>query len=577
MKTVKRILKYTKPYRVFLILGVICATLQTIFTLVAPIITGKAIDNIIEAGRVDFNAILKYSLYLGAAVIAAAVFQWLMNYCIGKMTYGTVNDIRKSAFSKLMKVPLSYIDTNAHGDITTRIVTDIENIGEGLLQTVNQLLVGVVTVVGTIFFMLSLNVSVALVVMVITPISIFVAVFITRSIHKYFNQTADARGELAGYFSEVSSSGEIIEAFSAQEERYAGFCEINEALQKVNFKSQIFSALTNPSTRLVNNIVYAAVGVFGAIIVADKGIMTVGELSCFLSYANQYTKPFNEITSVFGELQTALSSAERVFELLDFDEEQNKKGILPESASATVNFENVSFSYTPDRPLIENFNLSVKEGQRVAIVGPTGCGKTTLINLIMRFYDVTDGRITVDGKDIRDIDRQSLRNHFGMVLQETWLFGGTIYQNIAFGSPDATKKDVIAAAKAAHADRFIRQLPNGYDTVISEDDNISVGQKQLLCIARIMLRSPKILILDEATSNIDTRTELYINKAFRKISEGKTSFVVAHRLDTIKNSDVILVMRDGNIVERGTHEELMTAEGFYHSLYQSRFNENQQI
>ena len=572
--TIKRIFKYVKPYRLLFVFGIICAALQTVCTLVAPIITGRAIDGIIEAGRVDFEGILHCSIALGLTVLAASMFQWLMNYCIGKMTYAAVGDLRKDAFAKLMNVPLSYIDGNPHGDITTRIVTDIENIGEGLLQTVNQLLVGIVTVVGTVFFMLRLNVRVALIVMLITPLSIFVAVFITRRIHKYFNRTAEVRGDLGGYFSEISASGDIIEAFCAKEERYEGFCRLNDSLQRVNFKSQLFSALTNPSTRLVNNLVYAAVGVFGALAITGEfgaASLTIGGLSCFLSYANQYTKPFNEITAVFGELQTAVSSASRVFELLDSESEEDSPLSLPDNTAADVTFDSVSFSYNPERPLIENFDLSVKSGQRVAIVGPTGCGKTTLINLLMRFYDVNGGSIMLGGTDIKEVSRKSLRNQFGMVLQETWLFGGTVYQNIAFGSPNASKDDIIAAAKAVHADRFIRQLPNGYDTVIGENDNISIGQKQLLCIARIMLRSPKILILDEATSNIDTRTELYISRAFRKISEGKTSFVVAHRLDTIKNSDVILVMRDGNIVERGTHTELMKAGGFYFGLYQSRF------
>lgn len=570
-QVVKRLLKFTKPYIGYLIMALICALFSVTFTLLGPVLIGKGIDLIIGPNNVDFNGILKIIVILMATIILGALFQWLMGLYTNIVTQKTVKDLRIASFSKINEVPLRYIDSNPHGDIINRVVNDIDLISDGLLQGFTQLFTGIVTIVGTLLFMLSINVSIALVVVLVTPLSLFVASFIAKKSHNSFKVQSATRGELSGYIEEILGNQKVVKAFSYEDEAEEKFKEINARLYESGVKSQFYSSLTNPSTRFVNGIVYAAVGVIGALL-AIKGKLTIGDISCFLSYANQYTKPFNEISGVVTELQTAFASAKRVFNLLDELPEtpEDKDAISLVKADGYLEINNVIFSYSENKKLIENLNLKVKPGNRIAIVGPTGCGKTTIINLLMRFYDVTSGEIKVDNTNITHLTREGLRRNFGMVLQDTWLYSGTVKENIAYGKVDATDEEIIEAAKAAHAHNFIMRLPNGYDTLINDDgSNISQGQKQLLCIARVMLTKPPMLILDEATSSIDTRTEIYIQKAFDKMMEGRTSFIVAHRLSTIKEADVILVMKDGKIIEQGNHEELLEKRGFYYKLYNS--------
>ena len=572
-QVVKRLLKFTKPYIGYLIMALICALFSVTFTLLGPVLIGKGIDLIIGPNNVDFNGILKIIVILMATIILGALFQWLMGLYTNLVTQKTVKYLRIASFSKINEVPLRYIDSNPHGDIINRVVNDIDLISDGLLQGFTQLFTGIVTIVGTLLFMLSINVSIALVVVLVTPLSLFVASFIAKKSHNSFKVQSATRGELSGYIEEILGNQKVVKAFSYEDEAEEKFKEINARLYESGVKSQFYSSLTNPSTRFVNGIVYAAVGVIGALL-AIKGKLTIGDISCFLSYANQYTKPFNEISGVVTELQTAFASAKRVFNLLDELPEtpEDKDAISLVKADGYLEINNVNFSYSENKKLIENLNLKVKPGNRIAIVGPTGCGKTTIINLLMRFYDVTSGEIKVDNTNITHLTREGLRRNFGMVLQDTWLYSGTVKENIAYGKVDATDEEIIEAAKAAHAHNFIMRLPNGYDTLINDDgSNISQGQKQLLCIARVMLTKPPMLILDEATSSIDTRTEIYIQKAFDKMMEGRTSFIVAHRLSTIKEADLILVMNAGKIIEQGKHEQLLAANGFYANLYNSQF------
>ena len=572
-QVVKRLLKFTKPYIGYLIMALICALFSVTFTLLGPVLIGKGIDLIIGPNNVDFNGILKIIVILMATIILGALFQWLISLCTNIVTQKTVKDLRTTAFNKINEVPLRYIDSNPHGDIINRVVNDIDLISDGLLQGFTQLFTGIVTIVGTLLFMLSINISIALVVVLVTPLSLFVASFIAKKSHNSFKVQSATRGELSGYIEEILGNQKVVKAFSYEDEAEEKFKEINARLYESGVKSQFYSSLTNPSTRFVNGIVYAAVGVIGALL-AIKGKLTIGDISCFLSYANQYTKPFNEISGVVTELQTAFASAKRVFNLLDELPEtpEDKDAISLVKADGYLEINNVNFSYSENKKLIENLNLKVKPGNRIAIVGPTGCGKTTIINLLMRFYDVTSGEIKVDNTNITHLTREGLRRNFGMVLQDTWLYSGTVKENIAYGKVDATDEEIIEVAKATHAHNFIMRLPNGYDTLINDDgSNISQGQKQLLCIARVMLTKPPMLILDEATSSIDTRTEIYIQKAFDKMMEGRTSFIVAHRLSTIKEADLILVMNAGKIIEQGKHEQLLAANGFYANLYNSQF------
>lgn len=572
-QVVKRLLKFTKPYIGYLIMALICALFSVTFTLLGPVLIGKGIDLIIGPNNVDFNGILKIIVILMATIILGALFQWLMGLYTNIVTQKTVKDLRIASFSKINEVPLRYIDSNPHGDIINRVVNDIDLISDGLLQGFTQLFTGIVTIVGTLLFMLSINISIALVVVLVTPLSLFVASFIAKKSHNSFKVQSATRGELSGYIEEILGNQKVVKAFSYEDEAEEKFKEINSRLYESGVKSQFYSSLTNPSTRFVNGIVYAAVGIIGALL-AIKGKLTIGDISCFLSYANQYTKPFNEISGVVTELQTAFASAKRVFNLLDELPEtpEDKDAISLVKADGYLEINNVNFSYSENKKLIENLNLKVKPGNRIAIVGPTGCGKTTIINLLMRFYDVTSGEIKVDNTNITHLTREGLRRNFGMVLQDTWLYSGTVKENIAYGKVDATDEEIIEVAKATHAHNFIMRLPNGYDTLINDDgSNISQGQKQLLCIARVMLTKPPMLILDEATSSIDTRTEIYIQKAFDKMMEGRTSFIVAHRLSTIKEADRILVMNAGKIIEQGKHEQLLAANGFYANLYNSQF------
>ncbi|MEO2507736.1 ABC transporter ATP-binding protein [Clostridium paraputrificum] len=572
-QVVKRLLKFTKPYIGYLVTALICALFSVTFTLLGPVLIGKGIDLIIGPNNVDFNGILKIIVILMATIILGALFQWLMSLCTNIVTQKTVKDLRTTAFNKINEVPLKYIDSNPHGDIINRVVNDIDLISDGLLQGFTQLFTGIVTIVGTLLFMLSINVSIALVVVLVTPLSLFVASFIAKKSHNSFRIQSATRGELSGYIEEILGNQKVVKAFSHEDEAEEKFKEINTRLYESGVKSQFYSSLTNPSTRFVNGIVYAAVGVIGALLAINRKL-TIGDISCFLSYANQYTKPFNEISGVVTELQTAFASAKRVFNLLDELPEtpEDKDAISLVKADGYLEINNVNFSYSENKRLIENLNLKVKPGNRIAIVGPTGCGKTTIINLLMRFYDVTSGEIKVDNTNITHLTREGLRRNFGMVLQDTWLYSGTVKENIAYGKADATDEEIIEAAKAAHAHNFIMRLPNGYNTLINDDgSNISQGQKQLLCIARVMLTKPPMLILDEATSSIDTRTEIYIQNAFDKMMEGRTSFIVAHRLSTIKEADLILVMNSGKIIEQGKHEQLLAANGFYANLYNSQF------
>ncbi len=575
LATLKKVLHYMKHYIPLLVLSVILATVSVALTLYFPILTGRAIDLILAKGRVDFDGIIALAKQ-GVIVIAiTAAAQWIMNMCNNRMTYNIVRDIRKDAFDKIEKLPFSYIDSHSHGDMVSRIIADVDTFADGLLMGFTQLFTGLATIIGTLLFMISINIKITLVVVILTPISLFVASFIAKKTYSMFQLQSKTRGEQTALIEEMIGNQKVVQAFNHEDEALEEFDEINNRLQKYSLRATFFSSLVNPSTRFVNSLVYAAVGITGALAVILKGgAFTVGNLSCFLSYANQYTKPFNEISGVVTELQNALACAARIFELIEEPAEvaDDVDAYVLKEADGTVDIEDVYFSYVPDQHLIEDFNLHVKPGQRIAIVGPTGCGKTTLINLLMRFYDTNSGRIKVSGHDIMHMTRQSLRANYGMVLQETWLKKGTIRDNICMGKPDATEEEMIAAAKASHAHSFIKRLPKGYDTMITEDGgNLSQGQKQLLCITRVMLCLPPMLILDEATSSIDTRTEIRIQKAFLTMMQGRTSFIVAHRLSTIREADVILVMKDGKIIEQGNHETLLAQNGFYAKLYNSQF------
>ena len=570
--TLLKVLKRIKKYSGFLILSILMAAVTVASTLYVPILVGRGIDHIVGPGNVDFAGISRILVTIGVIVAITALSQWIMNICNNKITYHVTRDIRDEAMEKIQKLPLKYIDGQSYGDIVSRVIADVDQFADGLLMGFTQFFSGVLTIVGTLVFMLTINVRITLVVVLITPVSFFVASFIAKKTFSMFKLQSETRGEQTAFIDEMIGGEKVVKAYGYEEEAVARFDEINERLQKYSLRAIFFSSITNPSTRFVNSLVYAGVAVSGAFIAISGGI-TVGQLSSFLSYANQYTKPFNEISGVITELQNALACAARMFELIEEEPE------LPDAENAAdikevdgrVDLNNVYFSYTPDKKLIEDFNLHVKKGQR--IVGPTGCGKTTVINLLMRFYDVNSGSIDVSGTDIRDMTRYSLRHGFGMVLQETWLKAGTIRENIVMGKPDATEEEIIQAAKASYSYGFIKRLPNGFDTVIGEDGgSLSQGQKQLLCITRIMLTRPPMLILDEATSSIDTRTEIRIQNAFAKLMEGRTSFIVAHRLSTIQSADVILVMKDGHIIEKGNHEELLAAGGFYKTLYESQFD-----
>ena len=571
--TLKQVLVYIKKYWFLVSLSVILAAVTVVLTLYVPILTGNAVDLLLGAGTVDMSAVIKIMKQIAVAIIITALSQWVMNTCNNHITYHVVKDIREDAFAKIEKLPLKYLDAHSYGDIVSRVIADVDTFADGLLMGFTQLFTGVLTIGGTLIFMLATNIPIALVVICITPVSFLVAKFIATRTYTMFKLQSETRGEQTSLIEEMVGNQRIVKSFSREEAVKEQFGEINDRLQACSLKAIFFSSITNPATRFVNSLVYAGVGIFGAIVAIHGGI-SVGRLSCFLSYANQYTKPFNEISGVVTELQNALACAARIFELID------EKPQIPDAedaieltdVSGNVTLSDVSFSYVPQQKLIQNFNLNVKPGQRVAIVGPTGCGKTTVINLLMRFYDVNSGKIMVDGNDIRDIKRGSLRTSYGMVIQETWLKSGTIKDNIKMGRPEATDEEVIAASKAAHSHSFIKRLPQGYDTIISEDQGgLSQGQKQLLCIARVMLCLPPMLILDEATSSIDTRTELRIQNAFATMMEGRTSFIVAHRLSTIQEADVILVMKDGNIIEQGNHESLLAQNGFYANLYKSQF------
>lgn len=568
----KRILAYTKPYMGYFAGSVISALLSVGLTLLAPVLIGDAVDFIIGSGNVNFKGILPILGWLALSIFLAALFQWLLALCNNILTQKTVKSMRIAVFNKLNSVPLKYIDAHAHGDLNSRVINDIEQVGDGLLQGFTQLFTGVITILGTLVFMLSINVTIAAVVVILTPVSLFVASFIAKRSHSSFAKQSKTRGEIGAYAEEMIGNQKLVKAFCYEKRSQKKFEEMNQRLYESGVKSQFYSSMTNPCTRFVNGLVYAAVGVIGAIS-ALNGRLSVGQISCFLTYANQYTKPFNEISGVVTELQTAFASARRIFQILDEPSEPvSADAVEIKNCKGRVELKDVSFSYRPDTPLIEHLNLSVSQRQKIAIVGPTGCGKTTIINLLMRFYDVQKGEIAVDGTDIRNISRDSLRKAYGMVLQETWLFHGTVRENIAYGKSDASEEEIVAAARAAHAHSFIKRLPKGYDTVISESGgNLSQGQKQLLCIARVMLTKPPMLILDEATSSIDTRTEIRIQKAFEEMMQGRTSFIVAHRLSTIVNADRILVMNQGKIMEQGNHRELLEKNGFYAKLYNSQF------
>lgn len=575
--TLLRVLQYVKPYRVLVIISLLCACVSAAAQPLIPILTGKAIDQMIGAGQVNLQGVLVFAVWIAVVAALSAVAQQFLATSNNKIAYNISRDLRNAAFHKLQRLPLSYLDAHPSGDLVSRMIADVDTFSDGLLMGFTQLFTGVVLIVGTLTIMLIKNWMIALLVVVLTPLSMFVASFIARKTHHYFTEQARVRGQQTALINELIEGQKVVQSFGHEAASLSDFDCINDELGRVSLNATFFSSLTNPSTRLVNNIIYAAVALVGALSAVGGGI-SVGDLSVFLSYASQYAKPFNEISGVVTELQNALACAARVFSLLDEDNRvPDKENAAVLSPKGTVDLKDVCFRYVPDRPLIEGFNLHVKPGQRIAIVGPTGCGKTTMINLLMRFYDVNSGAILVDGTDIRDATRHSLRKSFGMVLQDTWLKAGTIRDNIAYGRPDASEEDVIAAAKAAHAHSFIRRLPDGYDTVITENGgNISQGQKQLLCIARVMLGGengelPPMLILDEATSSIDTRTEIKIQSAFARLMNGRTSFIVAHRLSTIQEADVILVMKDGHIIEQGTHEELLKKQGFYANLYQSQF------
>lgn len=573
-ETIKKVLHYIRRYRFFLIASLVLALITVVLTLYVPILTGQAVDLIVGKGQVDFAGVYRICVKIGIAILLTMVAQWVMNVANNKITYSVVRDIRTDAFEKIQVLPLSYIDSHSYGGIVSRVIADADQFADGLLMGFTQLFTGVITILGTLGFMLSVSVPIALVVVVLTPVSLFVAAFIAKRTYQMFRMQSETRGEQTALIEEMIGNQKVVQAFGQEKEVGDRFDETNDRLSKYSLQGTFFSSITNPSTRFVNALVYAAVGVFGAFFAIQGGI-SVGQLSCFLSYANQYTKPFNEISGVVTELQNAIACAGRVLELIEETPEipDSEDAINLGKADGKVEIEDVYFSYEPNQKLIEHFNLQVKPGQRVAIVGPTGCGKTTLINLLMRFYDVNSGAIKVSEKDIRKVTRESLRANYGMVLQETWLKQGTIRENIVMGRENATDDEVLAAAKASHAHSFIKRLPNGYDTVIGEDGgSLSAGQKQLLCITRVMLCLPPMLILDEATSSIDTRTEMRIQKAFATMMQGRTSFLVAHRLSTIQEADVILVMRDGKIVEQGNHEELLAANGFYKNLFDAQWS-----
>lgn len=572
--TVKRVLKYIGKYKAYLAVSLILALITVAGQLYIPILQGRAIDRIIGAGNVDFAAITKIIIIIMVTVGAVSLLQWIMNICNNKITYSVVHDIRCDAFVKLQRLPVRYADSHPTGEIVSKVISDADQFADGLLMGFTQFFTGLMTIIGTLVFMLTISWKITLVVVLVTPLSFFVSSFVAKRTYTMFHKQSETRGEQTGFIDEMIGNEKIVQAYSHEAEALEKFDGINERLQKYSLKAIFFSSLTNPSTRFINNVVYALVCLTGSF-AAVKGVLTVGNLSAFLSYANQYTKPFNEITGVITELQNALACADRVLDLIE-EEPQSEDApdvLVVSEGEGRVSLKNVAFSYSEEKELIKNFNLEVKPGQRVAIVGPTGCGKTTIINLLMRFYDVNSGSISVEGKDIREVTRHSLRSSYGMVLQETWLKSGTIRENITTGKPDATDEEIIAAAKAAHAHSFIKRLPDGYDTVIGEDGgSLSQGQKQLLCIARVMLCLPPMLILDEATSSIDTRTEMKIQEAFLRMMNGRTSFIVAHRLSTIKSADIILVMKDGNVIEQGSHDELLACGGFYSELYNSQFS-----
>ena len=571
--TIRRILNYIGVYKWLVLLSVILAAVTVALTLYAPILVGEGVDLILGPGNVDFQGLLAVLKKIAVVVFLTALTQWLMNHMNNQITYHVVQDIRVKAFQHIQELPLKYLDSHPYGDIISRLIADIDQFSEGLLMGFTQLFTGVLTIIGTLGFMLAVNPVITAVVVLVTPLSLFVAAFIARKTFSMFQLQSQTRGELTTLVDEMIGNEKVVQAFGYEKEAQARFEEINERLRGYSLRAIFFSSITNPATRFVNSMVYASVGAAGAF-AAIRGFLSVGQLSIFLSYANQYTKPFNEISGVVTELQNALACAARVFALMDEPpfEPEDEDAVELKQADGSVALENVSFSYQPEVPLIEDLNLDVKPGQRIALVGPTGCGKTTIINLLMRFYDVQKGAIRVSGTDIRHMTRESLRESYGMVLQETWLKSGTIRENIAYGRPDASEEEIIQAAKDAHAHSFIRRMPQGYDTVLSEDGgNLSQGQRQLLCIARVMLCNPAMLILDEATSSIDTRTEIRIQKAFAAMMEGRTSFIVAHRLSTIQEADVILVMKDGHIIEQGTHESLLARHGFYAELYNSQF------
>ena len=571
--TIKRVGKLLLPYLHYLILSLVFAVITVGFTLYAPILIGDAVDFIVGKGQVDFGKILQILVKLAVIIGVTSVAQWLMNLCNNQITYRVVKDVRMNAFEHLQKLPLKYVDSHPYGETISRIITDVEQFSDGLLMGFSQLFTGVVTIAGTLAFMLSINVKISLIVIFITPLSLFVASFVAKKTYNMFKIQSETRAQMTSLVDEMVGNQKVVQAFGYGKRSLERFDTINEELKTCSIRAIFFSSITNPSTRFVNGLVYSGVGIFGAVL-AMQGVITVGQLSCFLTYANQYTKPFNEISSVLTEIQNAFACVKRVFDFIDEEvETQDKEGaLILQQTDGSMELQHISFSYRKDTPLLKNLNLHVKQGQKVAIVGPTGCGKTTLINLLMRFYDIDAGKIYVSGHDVKEITKDSLRANFGMVLQDTWLKSGTIAENIAYGKPEATRAEIIEAAKAAHAHGFIKRMSDGYDTVISEDGgNLSQGQKQFLCIARVMLKLPPILILDEATSSIDTRTEIKIQEAFQKMMEGRTSFIVAHRLSTIKEADIILVMKDGNIVEQGNHEELLARNGFYAKLYQSQF------
>lgn len=571
--TMKKVLKYISRYWFFLLFSIICAALTVTFTLYIPILTGDAIDCIVDAGKVDFTALTSILKEMGIVILLTAVTQWVMTVCNNRIAYHVVRDIRRDAFDKIQILPLKYLDAHPYGEIVSRVIADVDQFSDGLIMGFTQLFTGIITIFGTLIFMFREDITITLVVVCITPVSLLVANFIARKTYHMFKLQSETRGEQTALIDEMIGNQKVVQAFSYEEEAMERFDEINGRLQKCSLQAIFFSSTTNPATRFVNSLVYTGVCVVGAFS-AIAGKITVGTLTCFLSYANQYTKPFNEISGVFTEFQNALACAARIFALIEetpqVEEPVDAKEL--KNVEGRVDLKDVAFSYVPDRKLIENLNLQVEKGRRVAIVGPTGCGKTTIINLLMRFYDVDEGSISVDGTDIRKLTRKSLRENYGMVLQETWLKAGTVRENIIMGKPDATEEEMIQAAKAAHSHSFIKRLPNGYDTVLSEDgEGLSQGQKQLLCITRVMLCLPPMLILDEATSSIDTRTEIRIQKAFAKMMEGRTSFIIAHRLSTIVDADIILVMKDGHIIEQGNHKTLLEKKGFYADLYNSQF------